>query len=149
MHRQFVAAMIVTVCTLNASLEAYAQESSQRIQPKKLGESNLEDRVTSLERQVVILSKTIEQLQDVLKKADADGRSTEVQFKVFKLVNADAESVVRIVSIVVPEVERETLRVAADRRTNIVFASGFEQDLAVLEALILRLDQGNASKDGK
>lgn len=78
------------------------------------------------------------------------------QIKVFKVVNGDANSLIEMLRILLPAeatvagpqlagAEGETnlvpVRFSVDMRTNSIIATGSQEDLAIIEALLLRLDQ--------
>lgn len=78
------------------------------------------------------------------------------QIKVFKIVNGDANSLIEMLRILLPAevtvagpqlagAEGETnlvpVRFSVDMRTNSIIATGSQEDLAIIEALLLRLDE--------
>jgi hypothetical protein len=69
-----------------------------------------------------------------------DERPAETRIKVFTLVNADAASLLSVLSELLPSVSQKSVRIAADKRTNSVLANGPEEDLRIVEAVLLRLD---------
>lgn len=87
-----------------------------------------------------------------------DAPSVVAQIKVFQIVNADANNMVRTLQSLLPTQQaglssRPTLpvaegesslapvRFAVDIRTNSIIATGSQGDLAIIEALLLRLDE--------
>ncbi|MBX7165085.1 MAG: hypothetical protein K1X74_01930 [Pirellulales bacterium] len=97
-----------------------------------------------------LLAAVIEQLDSL--------PATTAQIKVFKVVNGDAESLVRMLQSLLgtqatavpgpdlPQAEGETslapLRFSVDSRTNSIIATGSAGDLTIVEAILLRLDEG-------
>jgi len=93
-----------------------------------------------------LLAALIEQL---------DSPTAVAQIKVFKIVNGDANSLIQMLRTLLPSqagvagpqlagAEGETtlvpVRFSVDTRTNCIIATGSEGDLAIIEALLLRLD---------
>ncbi len=85
-----------------------------------------------------------------------DTPTAVAQIKVFKIVNGDANSLVEMLRILLPAeatvagpqlaaAEGETnlvpVRFSVDTRTNSIIATGSQDDLAIIEALLLRLDE--------
>ena len=66
-------------------------------------------------------------------------RSHEV--RVFSLANGDANELVRVLDKTYAGRRASSMKVAADARTNSIIVSGAAEDLDVVEALLLRLDQ--------
>ena len=62
----------------------------------------------------------------------------EGEFKVFNLRRADAQSMLKVVSGIASSME---VTLAVDPRTNSLLAAGPRGDLAVIEALLMRLDE--------
>jgi len=94
-----------------------------------------------------LLAALIEQL---------DSPTAVAQIKVFEIVNGDASSLIEMLRTLLPAetmvagpqlagAEGETtlvpVRFSVDVRTNSIIATGSQGDLAILEALLLRLDQ--------
>lgn len=94
-----------------------------------------------------LLAALIEQL---------DTPTAVAQIKVFKIVNGDANSLIEMLRILLPAqatvagpqlagAEGETnlvpVRFSVDLRTNSIIATGSQDDLAIIEALLLRLDE--------
>lgn len=68
-----------------------------------------------------------------------DKSSKEIQqIKVFRLMSADAEVTLRVISTLM---EGKECRLAIDARSNSIVAAGTNEDLQVIEALIMRLDE--------
>jgi len=93
-----------------------------------------------------LLAALIEQL---------DSPTAVAQIKVFKIINGDANSLIEMLRTLLPTqtgvagpqlagAEGETtlvpVRFSVDQRTNSIIATGSEGDLAIIEALLLRLD---------
>lgn len=85
-----------------------------------------------------------------------DTPTAVAQIKVFKIVNGDASSLIEMLRILLPAetlvagpqlaaAEGETnlvpVRFSVDMRTNSIIATGSQDDLAIIEALLLRLDE--------
>ena len=85
-----------------------------------------------------------------------DTPTAVAQIKVFKIVNGDANSLVEMLRVLLPaevtvagpqlaSAEGETnlvpVRFSVDARTNSIIATGSQDDLAIIEALLLRLDE--------
>ncbi len=85
-----------------------------------------------------------------------DTPTAVAQIKVFKIVNGDASSLIEMLRILLPPetmvagpqlagAEGETnlvpVRFSVDARTNSIIATGSRDDLAIIEALLLRLDE--------
>ena len=85
-----------------------------------------------------------------------DTPTAVAQIKVFKIVNGDANSLIEMLRILLPAeatvagpqlavAEGETnlvpVRFSVDVRTNSIIATGSQDDLAIIEALLLRLDE--------
>jgi type II secretion system protein D len=85
-----------------------------------------------------------------------DTPTAVAQIKVFKIVNGDATSLVEMLRVLLPaevtvagpqlaSAEGETnlvpVRFSVDARTNSIIATGSQDDLAIIEALLLRLDE--------
>jgi len=130
----------------------------KKIDAEKAGDAELRNEVAALSRQVAALSARVERLEEltrlrIIPVRSARGAPPEQapaprQIKVFSLQHADGVSLVKAVAEILPGVEQKTLRLACDKRTNSILASGPKEDLAVLEALLLRLDV-EAAKDRK
>ncbi|MFH1919128.1 MAG: secretin N-terminal domain-containing protein [Planctomycetota bacterium] len=86
---------------------------------------------------------------------ELDSPTGVAQIKVFKVVNGDANSLIEMLRILLPAqagaagpqlagAEGEStlvpVRFSVDARTNSIIATGSEGDLAIIEALLLRLD---------
>ncbi len=99
-----------------------------------------------------LLAALIEQL---------DSPTAVAQIKVFKIVNGDANSLIEMLRTLLPGelmvagpqlagAESETtlvpVRFAVDSRTNSIIATGSQGDLAIIEALLLRLDEDDAAE---
>jgi len=63
------------------------------------------------------------------------------QLKVFRLIHTDVKNAAKIISELS---DRRRIKVSTDPRTNSLVASGPARDLEVIEALLLRLDEGDA-----
>jgi type II secretory pathway component GspD/PulD (secretin) len=72
-----------------------------------------------------------------------------VEIKVFTLANADARSIVKLVSKLLPSIESREVRIAADKRTNSVVAYGPHEELQFIGSLIVVLDGSIESNDAK
>ncbi len=85
-----------------------------------------------------------------------DTPTAVAQIKVFKIVNGDANSLIEMLRVLLPAeatvagpqlaaAEGETnlvpVRFSVDQRTNSIIATGSQDDLAIIEALLLRLDE--------
>ena len=85
-----------------------------------------------------------------------DTPTAVAQIKVFSIVNGDATSLVEMLRVLLPAevtvagpqlaaAEGETnlvpVRFSVDARTNSIIATGSQDDLAIIEALLLRLDE--------
>lgn len=85
-----------------------------------------------------------------------DTPTAVAQIKVFKIVNGDANSLIEMLRLLLPAeatvagpqlagAEGETnlvpVRFSVDQRTNSIIATGSQDDLAIIEALLLRLDE--------
>lgn len=85
-----------------------------------------------------------------------DTPTAVAQIKVFKVVNGDANSLVEMLRILLPaeatvagpqlaaaegESNLVPVRFSVDSRTNSIIATGSQDDLAIIEALLLRLDE--------
>lgn len=137
---------------------AAAVPGDKEIDIEKTGDAELRRLVAALSRQVATLAARVERVEELTRlriipvrsprSAPPDRAPAESQIKVFSLCHADGVSLVKAVAEILPGIEQKTLRVACDKRTNSVLASGPKEDLAVLEALLLRLD-AEASKDRK
>ncbi|MCL4204927.1 MAG: hypothetical protein KJ000_20805 [Pirellulaceae bacterium] len=94
-----------------------------------------------------LLSALIEQM---------DSPTAVAQIKVFKIVNGDAANLIEMLRVLLPSelmvagpqlagAEGETtlvpVRFSLDSRTNSIIATGSQGDLAIIEALLLRLDE--------
>jgi len=90
-----------------------------------------------------------------------DTPTAVAQIKVFKIVNGDASSLIEMLRILLPPetmvagpqlagAEGETnlvpVRFSVDQRTNSIIATGSQDDLAIIEALLLRLDEEDAEQ---
>jgi len=130
----------------------------KKIDAGKAGDAELRNEVAALSQRVVNLTGRVQALEEltrlrILPVRSARGAPPEQapaprEIKVFSLQHADGVSLVEAVAEILPGVEQKTLRLACDKRTNSVLASGPKEDLAVLEALLLRLDV-EAAKDRK
>jgi len=137
---------------------AAAVPGDKEIDIEKTGDAELRRLVAALSRQVAALTARVERLEEMTRLriiparspriASSDRAPAESQIKVFSLLHADGASLVKAVAEVLPAIQQKTLRVACDKGTNSVLASGPREDLAVLEALLLRLDV-EAGKDRK
>ena len=105
--------------------------------------------VSAPAQSIPLLEALIEQL---------DAPSVVAQIKVFQIVNADANNMVRTLQSLLPtqaaglssrptlpvaegESSLAPVRFAVDLRTNSIIATGSKGDLAIIEALLLRLDE--------
>lgn len=85
-----------------------------------------------------------------------DTPTAVAQIKVFKIVNGDANSLVEMLRVLLPaeamvagpqlagaagETNLVPVRFSVDTRTNSIIATGSQDDLAIIEALLLRLDE--------
>jgi general secretion pathway protein D len=99
-----------------------------------------------------LLSALIEQL---------DSPTAVAQIKVFKIVNGDAANLIEMLRVLLPSqlmvagpqlagAEGETtlvpVRFSLDTRTNSIIATGSQGDLAIIEALLLRLDEDDVAE---
>lgn len=99
-------------------------------------------------------AESMELLEALIKQLDSP--SAVAQIKVFKIINGDASSLVEMLRSLLPAemtvagpqlagAEGEStlvpVRFSVDVRTNSIIATGSEGDLAIVEALLLRLDQ--------
>jgi hypothetical protein len=73
------------------------------------------------------------------------GGAKENQLKIFSLMNARANEAARIVTGLM-EIDSPDLRLSVDERTNAIIARGRTETLAVIEALLMRLDQKAETK---
>lgn len=157
----FCILVAITTCS-------YAQDAieSGRTGPSK-GDvvSRIEKRVADLSARIDALTTRVQRLErpmasqktHELNSSDSKVRSsriiseqggflrgeqpTDLTIQVYQLANANARSIVRIVSKLLPEVEAKKVRIAVDKRTNCVLAYGTAQDLGIIEALVARLDE--------
>lgn len=141
----FVAAIALTVIAPAMSIETGNRDTAQ----KETSNSTAQHRLVALEQKLVALTERIEQLEHALKQSHLDNDPKEVQFKIFSLVYADAESTTKTVSGLFPKTKGKSLCVTFDKRTNAILARGPDGDLAILEALLLRLDRAKESNDDK
>ena len=88
-----------------------------------------------------------------------DSPAAQVQIKVFQIVNGDATSLIETLRSLLPtqpgasvgpqlpsapgETSLAPLRFSVDVRSNSIIATGSEGDLRIVEALLVKLDQGN------
>lgn len=124
----------------------------------KARDAELRNDVTALSQRVVNLAARVQALEELIQRRTGPGRSARGapaeqaaaprEIKVFILEQADGPSLVKAVAEILPAVEQKIVRLACDKRTNSILASGPKEDLAVLEALLLRLDS-MADKDRK
>jgi len=90
-------------------------------------------------RVIVFASHTAHQrLMDLLKKIDVPPAEEESQLKVFSLVNANASSMSSLLSRIASNKE---VKIAADLRTNSLLAVGPPDQLQVIAALLMSLDE--------
>lgn len=81
----------------------------------------------------------VKQIGDLIKLVDADSPEAAKEIKVFSLQNSDAASAQKVVApLAGPDVQ-----IVADERTNTLIATGQRDDLEVLEAILVRLDESN------
>lgn len=99
-----------------------------------------------------LLTALIEQL---------DSPTAVAQIKVFKIINGDAANLIEMLRVLLPGemmiagpqlagAEGETtlvpVRFSLDARTNSIIATGSQGDLAIIEALLLRLDEDDVAE---
>jgi type II secretion system protein D len=100
-------------------------------------------------------SESFPLLEALVEQLDAPGAVSQI--KVFRILNGDASSMVRMLRSLLPSetgasqgpqlpaAEGETtlapLRFSVDTRTNSIIATGSDGDLRIIEALLLRLDE--------
>jgi len=143
----FLALLPAGICALTAPAVLGGDERGQlAIAQKPADLKALEDRVRSVEKEVVILKKHMQDLARAFGAPAVERPRTQTEIKVFQLVYADAASAAKIVSDLLPAIQQKTVRIAFDKRTNTVWANGPKQDLAIVEALLLRLDSGKGEK---
>jgi type II secretion system protein D len=106
-------------------------------------------------------SQSMELLAALIAQMD-DAAATVAQIKVFHVVNGDASSLVLMLrtllsqpggpgqGVALPRSRDESsfvpLRYSVDTRTNSIIAAGSAGDLAIIEALLLRLDERNVEQ---
>lgn len=100
----------------------------------------------------LLLYGTEEELQkarevvDAIADAAAEPREgSEREIKVFEIQHADARELAELIKTVLSD---PTLAIGVDRRTNTIVASGAADDLKVIGALLLTLDQPSADTSG-
>lgn len=100
--------------------------------------------------------ESMELLEALIKQLDREPED-KAQIKVFRIVNGDAEALIRMLRSLLPsnsgpnlqpqlpgasgESSLIGLRFSLDERTNSIIASGSAGDLSIIEALLLRLDE--------
>lgn len=72
--------------------------------------------------------------------------SVETQLKVFNVKNAIAEQLTSTIRPLFNPGPDSTTVIVFDKRTNTVIARGSESELSILEVVLLRLDEPDASK---
>ena len=150
MCRMLISTVFVTAIALTAIAPAMSIETGNRdTAQKETNNPSAQHRLVDLEHKLVALTERIEQFEHALKQTRLDKDSKEVQFKIFSLVYADAESTTKTVSGLFPKTKGKSLCITFDKRTNAVLARGTDGDLAILEALLLRLDRAKESNDVK
>ncbi|HRE99094.1 MAG TPA: secretin N-terminal domain-containing protein [Pirellulaceae bacterium] len=123
----------------------------------------LEDvEITADERQNTLIVtgpiETFELIEALIRQLDSPGMT--VKIKIFPVVNGDASSMVETLRALIPsqtgndtgprlssepgETSLAPLRFTVDVRSNSVIATGSDGDLRIVEALIVRLDEGDA-----
>lgn len=143
-----------------AALELLTTDGVQR---ELLRSGILEDvQVTTDPRnnQVIVTGpiESFELIEALIRQLDAPGMV--VKIKIFPVVNGDAGAMVQTLRALIPsqtgtqigprlssepgETSLSPLRFTVDARSNSVIATGSEGDLRIVEALILRLDEGDA-----
>lgn len=119
---------------------AFAQESPSQPKPERRAA-----RVAALEDRIAVLEKQVAELKDA---TSAQPRRAERplptvgDIKIFALENAEAQSVVgALTTLFIGRRDGDSLRLAADMRTNSVIATGNPEELETVAGILLRLDE--------
>lgn len=95
---------------------------------------------------IVVMALPDEHRRVAMLLKELDVSPLEDTMKVFTLVNVEANAIWDVVSEIA---NNSNVRVAVDPRTNSLLAAGNERDLAVIEALLMKLDAEPSSPAGK
>lgn len=83
---------------------------------------------------------------NALPSQNAINKSDEIQLKIFNVKHAEAEQLSSTIRpLFVPRPDSTTV-IVFDKRTNTIIARGPESELSILEVVLLRLDETDASK---
>ena len=146
----------------NAALELFSIDAKG----KKLVRAGLLDdvQITPDPRTNVLIvtapAESMDLIEALVKQLDTS--SSIAQIKVFRVLNGDATSLVQVLHVLLPSsmggaagtplaaAEGEStlvpVRFSVDLRTNSIIATGSQGDLAIIEALLLRLDEDTGSQ---
>jgi hypothetical protein len=107
--------------------------------PTRAGQAQLAERVADLQGEVARLKQQLKELQEQKAKQPADP-ATRPQVKIYALKNADATQLAKTIHEVFDPEQRGRLRLVADPQTNSIILHAHAEDMAMVEAVLLRLD---------
>ncbi|QDV64973.1 secretin N-terminal domain-containing protein [Crateriforma conspicua] len=144
----------------NLALEVQDDGGKRLIQSGSLEQVSITPNVRN---NTLIIASPIENfplLEALIRQLDMP--SSEVQLKIFQIVNGDAASMIQTLRSLLPsqvgtnsvpqlssaegESSLAPLRFSVDLRSNSIIATGSEGDLRIVEALLLRLDQATTQQ---
>jgi hypothetical protein len=114
-----------------------------RVQPERADLTRLERRLAELEKQLDLLMKEVEALREESKPLAAEPAAPP-EVRIFHLRNADAAETVETLQQLFQADEARKIRIAGHQSANSVVVRAGHNDLEMVEAIVIRLDEAAA-----